>query len=145
MRVHVWEGVCACAEMCTHITLASVRWPLRYTMGHLHWPSAPTKLPLGVGVLTMFWTISSNKSQPKLLVSVSVAKWQTVHPPKSSLLPKLAEIEINKTKDFLEVGDVLKRLAWITLRWHLVLWAHKIATYTHFHIYKCCFSPLLVV
>ena len=54
------------------------------TTGHLQRPSAPTKLPLGVGVLTMFWTISSNKSQPKLLVSVSVAKWQTVHPPKAS-------------------------------------------------------------
>lgn len=34
-------------------------------------------------VLTMFWTISPNKLQPKLLVSVSVAKWQTGHPPTS--------------------------------------------------------------
>lgn len=35
------------------------------------------------GCFTMFWTISSNKSQLKLLVSVSQAEWQTAYPPKS--------------------------------------------------------------
>lgn len=80
-------STCVSERMRMCVGLACVCWPWRYTMGHLYRPSAPTKLPLGVGVLTMFWTISSNKSQPKLLVSVSLAKWQTVHPPKSLLLP----------------------------------------------------------
>lgn len=87
LRVRISVSRCICTLTCARIWACRVCWPRRYTTGHLYRPSAPMKLPLGVGVLTMFWTISSNKSQPKLLVSVSLVKWQTVHPPKSWLLP----------------------------------------------------------
>ena len=84
MFLYMCEKVYVHVNVCMYKGRACVCWPWRYTIGHLYRPSAPTKLPLGVGVLTMFWTISSNKSQPKLLVSISLAKWQNVHPPKSS-------------------------------------------------------------
>lgn len=114
-RWQVWREVCICESvhecMCMLMCMCVCRpgmcvcWPWRYTMGHLYRPSAPTKLPLGVGVLTMFWTISSNKSQPKLLVSVSLAKWQTVHPPKSLLLWNGQEGRRRQTKKQIPRAD----------------------------------------
>lgn len=75
MLMWIWAGlVCVCVDR------GGIPWAICIGPVHLRnclWVC---------GVPTMFWTISSNKSQPKLLVSVSLAKWQTVHPPKSSLL-----------------------------------------------------------
>lgn len=102
--------------------------------GHLYRPSEPTKLPLGVGVLTMFWTISSNKSQPKLLVSVSVAKWQTVHPPKP--LPPNRLWEHNSSSTMLST-----RLQYLTV----LLWLFKCSVIFNVYITKRIVYTLILI
>lgn len=137
------------ADVCTCAGLACVCWPWRYTMGHLYRPSAPTKLPLGVGVLTMFWTISSNKSQPKLLVSVSLAKWQTVHPPKSSLRRnrqggRRRQTEGQRNRFQRQIfSPAKKKYSNYSVVVSGPLWALKNVTHTHTYIIHFHFLPSL--
>lgn len=83
--------VCTCVSVCACWCEYVWAWHVCVDHGGIPWAICIGPVHLRnclwvCGVLTMFWTISSNKSQPKLLVSVSLAKWQTVYPPKSSLL-----------------------------------------------------------